>query len=103
MSDFDDPVQYLDDTVAEFYGDAVMYMPLAGTAFPIMAIFSSPAMREETAPEASFHDAFVRASDFDGQDPPRAGDALQVGARVYRVFDVKADFGFAYKLSLQKS
>lgn len=100
---FDDPVQILDDVVTDYFGDTVVYVPVIGNRVEITAILSSPSMREESAHDATIHDAFVRLSEFENLEPPRPGDAIEVGIIRYRIFDVRADHGRGYKLSLQKS
>jgi hypothetical protein len=103
MSEFDAAVQILDDIVTGYYGDIVTYIPMIGNSFDITAILSSPSLREETAPEATLSDCFVRLSEFIDQEPPRPGDAIQAGCAHYRIFDIRADWGRGYKFSLQKT
>lgn len=100
MSEAYEAFEVLDDAVIEYYGDAATYYPQDRNAISMLAVFSSLSQREETAYEQTFHWCFVRMADF--PEPPKPGDILEAFDVQYRVFDVVADFGAAWKLTLQR-
>ena len=100
MSEAYGAFELLDTLCTEYYGDSATYYPQNGNPVTVLAIFSSPMQREEIAFEGTFHSAFVRMADFPGQPVP--GDLMEAFNLQYRVFDVAADFGAAWKLTLQR-
>jgi hypothetical protein len=100
MSGWQAAVKDLDAAVVQTFGREVLYLPEAGGAAAIRAVFQ-PAREAEDASPGVYAVLFVRLGDLPGA--PRRGDDVEIDGVRYKVFDIEADSEGAAVLKVRKT
>ena len=100
MSGWQAAVKDLDAAVVQTFGREVLYLPEAGGAAAIRAVFQ-PAREAEDASPGVYAVLFVRLADLPAA--PARGDEVEIGGARYKVFDIEADPEGAAVLKLRKT
>jgi len=100
MSGWQAAVKDLDAAVVKTFGREVLYLPEAGGAATVRAVFQPARESEETSPGV-YAVLFVRLADLPGV--PARGDEVEIGGVRYKVFDIEADSEAAAVLKLRKT
>ena len=99
MSGWHEAVKDLDAAVVQTFGREVLYLPEAGGAATVRAVFQ-PARETEDASPGVYAVLFVRLADLPAS--PTRGDEVEIGGVRYKVFDIEADPQGAAVLKLRK-
>jgi hypothetical protein len=99
MSPWQAAVKDLDAAVVKTFGREVLYLPEAGGAYTLRAVFQ-PAREAEDASPGVYAVLFVRVADLPAA--PMRGDEVEIGGVRYKVFDIEADSEGAAVLKLRK-
>jgi hypothetical protein len=97
---FADSVSRVDEACLRVFGRDVVYLPEAGGAVAIRAVFQ-PAREAEDASPGVYAVLFVRAADLPAA--PARGDEVEIGGVRYKVFDIEADAEGAAVLRLRQA
>jgi hypothetical protein len=97
---FTDSVNRMDEACLRVFGRAVTYLPEAGGAVLIRAVFQ-PAREAEDASPGVYAVLFVRLAGLPAA--PARGDEVEIGGVRYKVFDIEADAEGAAVLRLRKA
>ena len=100
MSGWQAAVKDLDAAVVQTFGREVLYLPEAGGAAAIRAVFQ-PAREAEDASPGVYAVLFIRLADLPAA--PARGDEVEIGGVRYKVFDIEADPEGAAALRLRKT
>ncbi len=100
MSGWEAAVRDLNAAVVETFGREVVYLPEAGGAATIRAVFQ-PAREAEDASPGVYAVLFVRLVGLPAA--PVRGDEIEINGVRYKVFDIEADSEGAAVLRLRKS
>ncbi len=98
MSGWEAAVRGLNAAVVETFGREVVYLPEAGGAATIRAVFQ-PAREAEDASPGIYAVLFVRLVDLPAA--PVRGDEVEINGTRYKVFDIEADAEGAAVLRLR--
>jgi hypothetical protein len=99
MSGWQAAVKDLDAAVVQTFGREVLYLPEAGGAAVMRAVFQ-PAGEAEDASPGVYAVLFVRLADLSAA--PARGDEVEIDGVRYKVFDIEADPEGAAVLKLRK-
>jgi len=100
MSSWHEAVKDLDAAVVQTFGREVLYLPEAGGAATVRAVFQ-PARETEDASPGVYAVLFVRLADLPAS--PVRGDEVEIEGVRYKVFDIEADAEGAAVLRLRKA
>lgn len=100
MSSWHEAVKDLDAAVVKTFGREVLYLPEAGGAAAIRAVFQAAREAEDASPGV-YAVLFVRLADLPAV--PVRGDEVEIGGVRYKVFDIEADSEGAAVLRLRKN
>jgi hypothetical protein len=100
MNRWEAAVSGLNAAVVDTFGREVLYLPEAGGAATVRAVFQ-PAREAEDASPGVYAVLFVRLADLHA--PPVRGDEVEIGGVRYKVFDIEADAEGAAVLRLRKA
>jgi len=100
MSGWHEAVKDLDAAVVQTFGREVLYLPEAGGAATVRAVFQPAREAEDTSPGV-YAVLFVRLADLPAA--PARGDEVEIEGVRYKVFDVEADAEGAAVLRLRKA
>ena len=100
MSGWQAAVKDLDAAVVKTFGREVLYVPEAGGAATVRAVFQ-PVREAEDASPGVYAVLFIRLADL--PDVPVRGDEVESGGVRYKVFDIEADAEGAAVLKLRKT
>jgi hypothetical protein len=100
MSGWQAAVKDLDAAVLRTFGREVLYLPEAGGAATVRAVFQPVREAEDTSPGV-YAVIFVRLSDLPAA--PVRGDEVEINGTRYKVFDIEADAEGAAVLRLRKA
>ena len=99
MSGWHEAVKDLDAAVVQTFGREVLYLPEAGGAATVRAVFQ-PAREAEDASPGVYAVLFVRLADLPAA--PARGDEVEIEGARYKVFDIEADSEGAAVLRLRR-
>jgi hypothetical protein len=99
MSGWQAAVKDLDAAVLRTFGREVLYLPEAGGAATVRAVFQPAREAEDTSPGV-YAVIFVRLSDLPAA--PVRGDEVEINGTRYKVFDIEADAEGAAVLRLRR-
>jgi len=99
MSSWHEAVKDLDAAVVQTFGREVLYLPEAGGAATVRAVFQ-PARETEDASPGVYAVLFVRLAELPAA--PARGDEVEIEGARYKVFDIEADAEGAAVLRLRK-
>jgi len=100
MSGWEAAVRELNAAVVNTFGRQVLYLPEAGGAATVRAVFQ-PAREAEDASPGVYAVLFVRLVDLPAA--PVRGDEVEIDGVRYKVFDIEADSEGAVVLRLRKA
>jgi len=100
MSGWEAAVSGLNAAVVNTFGRQVLYLPEAGGAATVRAVFQ-PAREAEDASPGVYAVLFVRLAGLPAA--PMRGDEVEIGGVRYKVFDIEADSEGAAVLRLRKA
>jgi hypothetical protein len=100
MSGWEAAVSDLNAAVVQTFGREVIYLPEAGSAAAVRAVFQPAGEAEDAAPGV-YAVVFVRLSDLPAV--PVRGDEVEIEGTRYKVFDIEADAEGAAVLRLRKT
>ena len=100
MSGWEAAVRDLNAAVVNTFGRQVLYLPEAGGAAAVRAVFQ-PAREAEDASPGVYAVLFVRLAELPAA--PVRGDEVEIGGVRYKVFDIEADSEGAAVLRLRKA
>jgi hypothetical protein len=99
MSGWHEAVKDLDAAVVQTFGREVLYLPEAGGAATVRAVFQPAREAEDTSPGV-YAVLFVRLADLPAA--PARGDEVEIEGVRYKVFDIEADAEGGAVLKLRK-
>ncbi len=100
MNRWEAAVSGLNAAVVDTFGRAVLYLPEAGGAATVRAVFQ-PAREAEDASPGVYAVLFIRLADMPAA--PVRGDEVEIEGVRYKVFDIEADAEGAAVLRLRKT
>jgi hypothetical protein len=100
MSLWQAAVKDLDAAVVQTFGREVLYLPEAGGAYTLRAVFQPTRETEEASPGV-YAVLFVRLADLPAA--PARGDEVEIGGVRYKIFDIESDSEGAAVLKLRKT
>ncbi|MGB9610785.1 MAG: head-tail joining protein [Bryobacteraceae bacterium] len=100
MSGWEAAVRDLNAAVVDTFGREILYLPEAGSAAAVRAVFQ-PAREAEDASPGVYAVLFVRLAELPAA--PVRGDEVEIENVRYKVFDIEADSEGAAVLRLRKS
>ena len=100
MSGWEAAVRDLNAAVVNTFGRQVLYLPEAGGAATVRAVFQ-PAREAEDAAPGVYAVLFVRLTGLPA--PPARGDEVEIEGVRYKVFDIEADAEGAAVLRLRRA
>jgi len=100
MSSWHEAVKDLDAAVVQTFGREVLYLPEAGGAAAIRAVFQ-PAREAEEASPGVYGVLFIRLADLPAA--PARGDEVEIDGVRYKVFDIETDAELGSVLRLRKT
>ena len=97
---FAESVSRMDEACLRVFGREVTYLPEAGGAAAIRAVFQAAREAEDASPGV-YALLFIRLADLPAA--PARGDEVEIEGARYKVFDIEADSEGAAVLTLRKT